>query len=245
MTVYYYVNSMTGELVSNNGEVPLDPIPEGQTEVTVAPPDERMYWDFAGNWYWTTEGLIMVAQETRNTALAQDVDVFGDMVSPGLIPIFEWSNLADIARGEDPEATRILVLVNGDRYEVSNADLVEFMAVLWNEYQKINDVYEVIVDQINAETIEDLTDLATAWASAFSGYSTVRDPLPTLSELDDRIEVLEANFETKSAYIDSISLTSVTILGITIPNLAWGSGVTSAINNMRDCLVEHNLMEAA
>lgn len=63
--------------------------------------------------------------------------------------------------------------------------------------------------------------------------------------LPGRVSALEDYFSNPSAYVSDVSYASVEILGIAVGTSGWGNGVTTAINNIKNCLVAHDLMAAS
>ena len=72
---------------------------------------------------------------------------------------------------------------------------------------------------------------------------------PMAGTFDDnvevRVEVVEAKFENKSAHVSDITVDVVTVSGSPVPTEAWSTDVTNKVNAIKQCLVDHDLMEAS
>ena len=64
-------------------------------------------------------------------------------------------------------------------------------------------------------------------------------------DLDVRIELVEAKFENKSANVSDVVVGVVDVGGETVPTEAWSIEMTDKVNAIKDCLVDHELMEPA
>lgn len=73
----------------------------------------------------------------------------------------------------------------------------------------------------------------------------MQTPHVTEAEMDARMALIEAQIGTPSPYIPDVENASVVILGLSVPTAAWALSVTSSINAMRNCLINHGFMAAS
>lgn len=175
MTTYYIIVSdgTYGHLDSTTTVQPTNP---AVIYTTTAPEDNSMLYNLTTLvWFWTKDLLKGLANSTRQANMQADITI-NAVAYPYLnIPLGDWALVADVARGEDPTATRNLII---NTYPVptvvnlTNATLVALVNDLIEAQQKQNDVLATIFTQIDSNTITTKALLDGAWTSLGSAYTT-------------------------------------------------------------------------
>lgn len=180
MTYYYY--SLTDGSYNTQSETSLLPY-SGYGETTIAPNDFNMLWNLVSSgWYYTKTSLKNQASNYMNdptlsvSLLGNTIPVFNLQYSP-------WTEIFAEAIRENKANTRTIVMADGSYVTATNAQVVALFMAYSNLRQKLQDVYKIVADQVEAGTLTTFAQIDTAWDTAFAAYVNMRNVAPDNEDL--------------------------------------------------------------
>lgn len=238
----YYILTPEGKIDSTTTVEPTNP---SILWTDVDPEDFRQTWDFVNSaWFWTKDTLKQLVAEKRAQVLQADITINSVPYPYMNIPILDWCNTANMARTEDPEANRSLVINSFPLPTIvtlTNAELVELVDGLVINISKTADIMEAIFVGIDNDTYTNKAGVDGAWDTLDLAY-VAPTKLPTLAEVAAAAASIPATFDdladgsTNKAYTGTeksklagveagaINTTSVnTLIATAISNLVNGA----------------------
>lgn len=231
MTVYQYVDEITGQQQDLEPTDPLDPVPSGLVLITnedtspyqTIPLDSYQYWDFTNKaWYYPLFSLLTLAeiqQQTDDTATTFSWN--GNDYSVGSLQIFPWTEIFEEAAREDKANERSVLYPDGSTGVLTNAQIVDLFETFSNFIQATRDIYAESLIEINNTTITTLAELNSYWTSARSGYVNTRTVASDNEDLqNNKVDKVEGKGLSTNDFIDSykgyLDRTTYTSTSVTI-----------------------------